>query len=89
MYVAFNNIRYACDLGFLKRLNGVVYFRMAYGQLRVGRSPLNCWLYNSLLLSNSPRMAAEKKGEEQTKLNYGNTATNISSYNHVRNYACF
>ena len=64
MYDTSYNICNACDLGFLKRLNGVAHFRMAYEQLRVGCSSLNCWLYNSLLLSNSPRMAAEKRGEE-------------------------
>tara|TARA_S200000501_G_C20221574_1_gene481783 strand:- start:300 stop:494 length:195 start_codon:yes stop_codon:yes gene_type:complete len=64
MYDTPNNIRNACDLGFLKRLNGLAHFRMAYEQLRVGCSPLNLWLHNSFLFSNSPRLAAEKTGKE-------------------------
>jgi len=63
MHDTFDNIRNACDLGFLKRYNGMVHFRMAYEQLRVGCSPINFWLHNSLLLSNSVRMAAEKRGK--------------------------
>jgi len=63
MYDTSDNICDASHLGFLIRLNGVAHFRMAYEQLRMGCSPLNFWLHNSFLLSNSFRMAAEKRGK--------------------------